>query len=111
MWSDTAAAGSSRRASLRGAVREDAMKNIKTAMTAVGFAALFAIASPAAADGVRVLVSRADIGGHPVYRYRVINNSTQRIVSLQVGYDYAHGVYALDVAPLGWSRDTGLPPA
>ncbi len=82
------------------------MKNMKSILVVLAF---FAITSSAAAQSVQVLVSTAQVSGKTVYRYRVVNNSTQRIVSVQIGYDYPHGVYALNVTPSGWSRANGLP--
>ena len=65
--------------------------------------------APSALGAVRVYVTPVAGAGATTYRYRVVNDSTQRIVSLQIGYDYPHGVYTLDVPPLGWSRESGLP--
>lgn len=71
----------------------------------------FLAVAPAALGAVHVYVTPAGGAGSALYRYRVVNDSTQRIVSLQIGYDYPHGVYVLDVPPLGWSRENGLPPS
>ncbi|MGZ8810743.1 MAG: hypothetical protein ACXW29_06360 [Thermoanaerobaculia bacterium] len=82
---------------------------MKIQMTALAIVAVFVLAPSARAQNVHVFVTVAQDATKTVYRYRVVNNSTQRIVSVQIGYDYPHGVYSLDVPPLGWSRDAGLP--
>jgi hypothetical protein len=60
-------------------------------------------------SGVTVSVSQQNLaGGQVAYHYSVVNGSSQRIVALEIGSDYYHGVSELNVYPLGWSVDTGV---
>lgn len=60
---------------------------------------------------VSVRVSKASLsGGKAVYKYTIINNSSQRIVSFSLGSDYAHGVSELTSYPDNWSVDNGIKP-
>lgn len=69
-------------------------------------------ASPAAAQPlVQVKVTEQSLGAETVYIYRVVNDSTQPVVSFRVGFDYLHGVSQLTVPPSGWTFDGGLPPS
>jgi hypothetical protein len=58
---------------------------------------------------VHVYVTQVSLSGKTAYRYRVVNHTSQRVVAVDVGYDYPHGVYALATLPLGWTRDAGIP--
>jgi hypothetical protein len=49
---------------------------------------------------VDVKVSVEASSGFTTYHYRVINNSTNAITALQVGFDYYHGVPELKTIPL-----------
>ncbi len=42
------------------------------------------------------------------YEYRVVNSGPHRIAAVDIGYDYHHGVFELQVEPKGWSFDSGL---
>jgi hypothetical protein len=49
--------------------------------------------------------------GGPLYRYRIRNGTQRPIVAFMVGSDYFHGTSELNVYPLGWSLENGLPVA
>jgi len=47
--------------------------------------------------------------GLPLYRYRIRNGAQRPIVAFMVGSDYFHGTSELNVYPLGWTLENGLP--
>lgn len=47
--------------------------------------------------------------GTATYGYSVTNNGGVAIVAIAIGSDYYHGISELDVYPLGWSVDVGIP--
>jgi hypothetical protein len=75
---------------------------------------VLSLVGPAAhAQEVHVFVSSrpAATPGQSVYRYRVVNNSTQLITTFHLGWDYFNAQYTLNVPPSGWSRENGLAPS
>lgn len=57
---------------------------------------------------VTVKVFESTEGGSTTYFYRVVNDSTQPVVGLRIGFDYIHGEPQLRTGPLGWTPDAGL---
>lgn len=63
----------------------------------------------AQSSSVQVKVTAQAAGSNTLYSYRVINNGSQPIVAVRIGFDYLHGVSELRLPPLGWTFDDGLP--
>lgn len=59
---------------------------------------------------VDVKVSAQPMGNETVYHYRIINQGTQPVTAVQIGFDYYHGEAELQRAPSG-SEPGSLPPA
>lgn len=72
---------------------------------------LASVVTPAAfaQPAVQVKVTEQVSGSQTLYSYRIVNNSTQPVVAVHIGFDYLHGVAELPVAPTGWTFDGGLP--
>jgi hypothetical protein len=67
------------------------------------------VISGSAVSPVTVKVSQQSINGHAVYSYRVVNSSSQPVVSATIGYDQPNDNPELALPPLGWDFYNGLP--
>jgi len=60
---------------------------------------------------VKVGVYAQHVGGKLVYHYRTINNSSDSIASMRIGYDPKNDVWELFELPAEWDSILGIPPA
>jgi hypothetical protein len=60
---------------------------------------------------VRITVYEEIQPGRTTYHYSVTNNSDRPITVVTIGVDAISGDFVLTAAPLGWTRDRGLPRA
>jgi hypothetical protein len=58
---------------------------------------------------VRITVYEEIQPGRTTYHYTVTNNSDRPITLVWIGVDAITGDFVLTAAPLGWTRDRGLP--
>lgn len=55
------------------------------------------------------VTEQGQLDGTSIYQYSVINNAANAVVGIVIGSDYYHGISELNVYPLGWSMETGIP--
>jgi len=83
---------------------------VLSAVSALLLLVLIPAPSAFAQPAVQVKVTEETLGSQTVYSYRVVNQGSQPVVAVRVGFDYLHGVPELPVPPAGWTFDDGLPP-
>lgn len=85
------------------------LKFLTIALLTTLFACFVGIGVAQRSPGVSVLVYQQNLAnGNVVYNYRVINNSEQSIVDINIGSDYYRTVSELLSNPVGWDYFDGL---
>jgi hypothetical protein len=88
--------------------------NASLVLVAAQAVLVFGLGSVSAAQDrvpVRITVYEEIQPGRTTYHYSVTNNSDRPITVVTIGVDAISGDFVLTAAPLGWTRDRGLPHA